>query len=129
MRGFDAATVAKLRPYVTALPGRTAINVNTATDVVLMAVMPGMSRREDRRAGDRDAPTKPFASDAAIADWANALDPTAGPRASTSSRAYFDVRVGVAQDDVQLATDALVQRATGPGAAAPTVMIWRRTLY
>lgn len=42
IKGFDAAMVARLRPYVTALPGRTTINVNTAPDIVLSAVFDGM---------------------------------------------------------------------------------------
>ena len=36
--GFDQNTVRLLEPYVTALPGRTLINVNTASPVVLLAL-------------------------------------------------------------------------------------------
>lgn len=42
VQGFDAAMVERLRPFVTALPGRTTINVNTAPDIVLAAVFDGM---------------------------------------------------------------------------------------
>src|SRR5262249_43961563 len=37
VRGFDAAAVGKLKPYVTALPGRTPLNVNTASALVIAA--------------------------------------------------------------------------------------------
>jgi general secretion pathway protein K len=39
IKGFDAATVARLRPFVTALPQPTPINVNTAPAEVLAAVI------------------------------------------------------------------------------------------
>jgi type II secretory pathway component PulK len=41
VRGFDAATVAKLLPYVTALPVHTAINANTAPEALLDVVLLG----------------------------------------------------------------------------------------
>lgn len=43
VRGFTPATVEKLRPFVTALPEPTPINVNTAPDVVLAAMFPDMT--------------------------------------------------------------------------------------
>jgi general secretion pathway protein K len=43
VRGFDADVVARLRPFVTALPGFTAVNVNTATPEVLAALVDGLT--------------------------------------------------------------------------------------
>jgi general secretion pathway protein K len=40
--GFDEAVRARLRPFVTALPRFTAVNVNTASPEVLAAVIEGM---------------------------------------------------------------------------------------
>lgn len=42
VRGFDDSVRARLRPYVTALPGHTAVNVNTARAEVLAAVVEGL---------------------------------------------------------------------------------------
>lgn len=42
VRGFDDNARARLRPYVTALPGFTAINVNTAPPEVIAAVIDGL---------------------------------------------------------------------------------------
>ncbi|MGK2952546.1 MAG: type II secretion system minor pseudopilin GspK [Thiobacillus sp.] len=42
IKGFDAATVERLRPFVTALPQATPINVNTASAEVLAAVIAGL---------------------------------------------------------------------------------------
>lgn len=40
LKGFDRATVEKLRPFVTALPQPTPVNVNTAPPEVLAALFP-----------------------------------------------------------------------------------------
>ncbi len=42
VRGFDTAVRARLTPFVTALPGATALNVNTAPAEVLAAVVDGL---------------------------------------------------------------------------------------
>lgn len=42
VRGFDSSTRARLRPFVTALPRFTRINVNTAPPEVLAAVIEGL---------------------------------------------------------------------------------------
>lgn len=42
VRGFDDNVRARLRPYVTALPGFAAVNVNTAPPEVLAAVVDGL---------------------------------------------------------------------------------------
>ena len=123
VRGFDAASVRKLRPYVTALPGRTAVNINTASEVVLSALMPTMppadiAKLVQTRAG------KPMKSRDAIVAWAkNATVPAAD--ALDVKSANFMVTIRVAQDDVELASEALVKRLPN---AAP-VIIWRRPRY
>lgn len=42
VRGYDENVRARLRPYITALPGFTAINVNTAPAEVMAAVIEGL---------------------------------------------------------------------------------------
>lgn len=46
VRGFDSAVRARLRPYVSALPRFTAINVNTAPPEVIAAVIQGLDLAE-----------------------------------------------------------------------------------
>jgi general secretion pathway protein K len=46
VRGVDDALVARLRPFVTVLPQRTAINVNTARAEILLAAVDGLSLAE-----------------------------------------------------------------------------------
>ena len=125
VRGFDAAAVAKLRPYVTALPGeRTTVNVNTASEAVLAALLPELSREKivkfvvQRR-------TLPHKNKQEIAAWAKEAPSGAINDNLDVKTAFFSVYVQVAQDEVELASDALVQRAPN-GVAA---IIWRRPRY
>ena len=46
VQGFDAATIERLRPFVTALPRHTDVNVNTAPAEVLAALIPGLALNE-----------------------------------------------------------------------------------
>lgn len=130
VRGFDAATVAKLKPYVTALrdpsgnpvTAATAVNVNTASALVLAAVLPGMAQgRIDAFVAVRT--TQPLKNAAQLADWTRGL-PGGTPVPVDVKSSYFSVRVRVAQDDVQLASDALLVR--GPGTIT---VAWRRPIY
>lgn len=123
VRGFDAAAVAKLRPWVSALPIRTATNVNTAGDVVIAALL-GVGR--DRAAvlvAERRAKT--FRQKADFAARIALLGPAAAIPDYDVKSTHFLVHVRVAQDDVQLATEALVRRADG----GATDIIWRRPRY
>lgn len=123
VRGFDAAAVAKLRPWVTALPIRTATNVNTAGDVVIAALL-GVARDKaavlvaERR-------TKPFGQKADFTARVASLGAAAAIPDYGVSSMHFLVHVRVAQDDVQLATEALVRRVE----SGATDIIWRRPRY
>ena len=126
VRGFDAAAVAKLKPHVTALGERTKVNVNTASEAVLAAVLGDKADKLAELLRARRA--KPFRSEAEVA----AVVGAEAAAALDVKSAFFLVRVQVAQDEVELATEALVKRAgssgTAPG-AAPTAVVWRRHRY
>ena len=126
IRGFGPKVVARLKPFVTALPARTAVNVNTAPAEVIAAIAPDVPADAIRAFMDARI-SRPFKATTDIAErWkkvpagalGNDLDVRTG---------YFSARVLVALDDVQLASEALIERkANPPGAAA---IIWRRPLY
>lgn len=42
VRGYDVATLDRLKQFVCVLPGNTAVNVNTTTPEVLAAILPGL---------------------------------------------------------------------------------------
>ena len=124
VRGFDARAVAKLRPYVTALPLRTSINANTAADVVVAAAF-GVARDTAAQIlGERAA--KPFPTKDAFATRLRQANLIAVNDFEVRSD-WFRVRVQVTQDDVLVGTEALVKRE--PTAARATSIIWRRPLY
>ena len=123
IRGFDAAAVAKLRPYVTALPGTTAVNINTAPAAVLLALLPDLGDRIAAQAKVRDA--RPLRSRDDIKRWAGRTLTAAEEERLDVASSYFYVRVQVAQDEVELSTDALVARTAN---ARPT-LLWRRPRY
>ena len=126
VRGFDAATVAKLKPYVTALPARTAVNVNTASDRVLAAVLDIPLDKAKQLVTDRDA--KPFPSVQDFTQRAQKAGIASIPNGAIDVKSdFFSTRVQVAQDDVQLAVEALLRRAAAP--AMGTSIIWRRPRY
>lgn len=126
VRGFDAAAVAKIRPFVTALPARTPVNANTASDRVLAAVLDIPLDRAQRLVAERD--TKPFASLADLGERARKAGLETIPTGALEVKSeFFSVRVQVAQDEVQLAVEALMRR--GPAPATATSIIWRRPRY
>ena len=127
IRGFDAKAVARLRPFVTALPARTPVNANTAAPELLRAILPELGREE---AGALVAArrTKPFKDRADLKQRVGKGAPAAFDADLDVKSDHFLVQVAVAQDDVQVATEALVSRAA-PGKSPATAIIWRRPLY
>jgi general secretion pathway protein K len=126
VRGFDAAAVRKLRPYVTALPPgttRSTVNFNTTSEVVLQALLPTQPREEIAKwVAERKG--KPMREKANIVAWARSPAPGALDALDVKS-SFFLARINVSQDDVELAGEALMQRVPN---AAP-VIIWRRSRY
>jgi general secretion pathway protein K len=122
--GFDDSVRARLRPYVTALPGSTPVNVNTAPPEVLAAVMDGLdlgnaqalvAQRE--RAYFRDT-----------GDFARRLPRAAAAAAAAGdisvSSDYFLASLRVTIGGAQARGKALLWR---PGNGWP-VVIWRKYL-
>jgi general secretion pathway protein K len=123
VRGFDAPTVAKLRPYVTALPAETDINVNTASEALLRAAVPTASN-ELLQKFMKERTTKPAGSKADFWQRLNLSDRDDAPVNVKSQ--FFAIRVQVAQDEVELASEALVLRADNTG---QTAIVWQRPRY
>jgi general secretion pathway protein K len=125
IRGFDAATVAKLRPFVTALPDRTAINGNTANERLLAAAFPNAGDKVAALVAERSR--KPFDTKQAWVERLGKANLIAVNDFDVKS-AWFSVRVRVQQDDVLLGAEALVRREDIAKGGVATV-VWRRPLY
>ena len=114
LEGMDRESFLVLRPHITALPGRTNVNVNTATAAVLQSLDENMSAADVQRllaeretAGFADIQTA-FAS-LVTPDVLNTLD---------ESTSYFQLKVVVRIDTVRVSLYSLLQR--GPqGSVTP----------
>ncbi|MBC8021648.1 MAG: type II secretion system minor pseudopilin GspK [Burkholderiales bacterium] len=124
VRGFDAATVAKLRPYVSALPENTLVNANTASQPVLRAVLPAQVSSDAIAKFVQERGTKPARSRDELAQRLQ-QQTTAALAAADVKSDFFSVRVQVAQDEVELSSEALLRRTDG----RPPAMVWLRPRY
>ncbi|HUW36848.1 MAG TPA: type II secretion system minor pseudopilin GspK [Rhodocyclaceae bacterium] len=122
VRGFDQDVRARLAPFVTALPGPTPVNVNTATPEVLAAVVDGLDLDGARalvtareRAYFRDT-----------ADFLSRLPKGAavGTGEISVSSDYFLATLRVTIGDARARGQALLFR---PDAKWPTIL-WRKYL-
>jgi len=123
VKGFRDEWVARLAPFVTALPKPTAVNVNTAPAEVLVAVVPGLQLAQARAlAGGRKS--NPFKDKA---DFRKRLPAETGELSDGAfdvATAYFVVTGEVRIDRVRTRFAALLERG---GGAWPRVL-WRKYL-
>jgi general secretion pathway protein K len=118
--GFDASVRARLRPFVTALPRPSAVNVNTATPEVLAALV-GELKLDDARALAEQRDRAYFRN---LSEFLTQLPPgaaVAGNDITTASQ-YFVASVRVTIGGAQARGSALLARDTN---AWPTV-VWRK---
>jgi len=122
VRGFDDNVRARLRPYVTALPRFTAVNVNTAPPGVLYAVIEGL----DLGAARLLVTQRDRAYYRSVEDFRKRLPAGAEAAATdiTVSSDYFMATLRVTVGGAQASGKALLAR----GAAGWPVVVWRKTL-
>jgi len=122
VRGFDRNVLAVLRPFVTALPTRTPINVNTASPEVLTAMVAGLSSQQAyamvakrERTYYRNAQDFQLALPEGLTAPANMV--------SVSSQ-YFRVQARVRNERLLIGNQALYHR---DGLVLPK-LVWRAAL-
>jgi general secretion pathway protein K len=109
VRGFDADLVERLRPYVTALPRYTAVNLNTASAIVLSAVLPRLSLSEVRQLVEqRDR--IPFRNVGDLRLRLPRQDVVIDTSALDTRSSYFSVRVHARYGRAGTVTEALLER-------------------
>jgi general secretion pathway protein K len=120
VRGFDDAALARLLPFVTALPAGTPLNVNTAPAPVLAAALDGIA--ETALSGLlTERLTRPFTS---VGDFRNRLPQGASigdERAFAVASSYFLVTVRAKQGDAVAQARAMLRRAQGTW----PVVVWQ----
>jgi len=114
LQGMDREIFRVLEPHITALPGRTAVNVNTATAPVLLSLDEQMSPADvERLVSERQA--------AGFTDVPAAFSSLVSPDVLTTlaeSTSYFQLKVVVRIDTVRITLYSTLQR--GPqGDVAP----------
>lgn len=108
VKGYDAATVQRLRPYVSVLPEPTPINVNFAQPEVLSAMIDGLPLSMARQLVQERA-SRPFAS---VADFNSRLPAhlQAVEGVATVSTQYFMVTGNATFGRSQVVMEALLSR-------------------
>jgi general secretion pathway protein K len=122
VKDMDRNTLAMLRPFVTVLPTRTPINVNTASPEVLVALVPGLSSEEAYSMVAKRERTY-YRN---ITDFQQALPSgmTASASGVSVSSQYFLVQARASNERLSIGNQALYRRV---GAALPN-LIWRADL-
>ena len=129
VKGFDATTVAKLKPFVTALRDRTKININTAPQEVLSAVLPKFDKAALNELINRRM-THPFNAiegDRGIKSYLKDT-PAATVDMLGFNSDYFSVALGVSTGGTQVRQTALLQRVS-PGIANNNLATWPRIIW
>ena len=128
IRGFDAATVSRLTPFVTALPFRTEINLNTAPQEVLAALFSALADDEITALAKRRL-TSPFADKAKIKEYLKTVSPAIIDEMVDVKSQFFSVYIAIGNAGAQVRQSALLRRAPAEGVGAgkwPSI-IWVRT--
>lgn len=110
--GLATETVKALEPYLTVLPERTAVNVNTAPAAVLYAVLPGVDMAMARQLVQQRA-TRHFNSVADVLTAATIPPEKIEPGLIDVASRYFIVRGRMRLEDAGVQEISLVERQGG----------------
>ncbi len=113
--GMDRASFEILLPHVTALPGRTAINVNTASIPVLMSLGPNITE------GDAEGLVS-TREGGGFVDYGDVFAPLVAPDLVpwiAESTEYFQLKAVVQIDTVRVSLFTVLHRNASTGAVAP----------
>jgi general secretion pathway protein K len=107
LEGMDKLSLDTLLPHVVALPGRTGVNVNTATPAVLQSLSAEMSAADvERLLSER--------GDTGFSDIAGTFSTLVGPEIMNQleeSTNYFRLKVSVRIDTVRITYFSLLERS------------------
>ena len=127
---LDAASFARLAPYLAALPGGTALNVNTAPRPVLTALLPtvgavGLGRLVSQRRSAPFASVDDFLRRAAAVSSADALQ-TVDPARLTVASHWFQADISATLGEARLARTVVLHRVGGDGHAVVATRVTGR---
>ncbi|MBL8521861.1 MAG: general secretion pathway protein GspK, partial [Betaproteobacteria bacterium] len=124
-RGFDEATLQRLSAFVTALPVRTKVNVNTAPEEVIAAIAPELDA-DMRTVLIRERQLKPFASISGAEGFATrfkALKPATAEGLDVGSD-FLLLQLALEVPGAQGVRSALLRRRATGGVEDWPAIIW-----
>ncbi len=122
VKGFTAETVETLRPYVTALPVPTTINVHTAPEQVLAALFVSPPASAALQTVLDSRVSQPFADAAQFLARLPAGTPAPPPSLYGINTGYFLVTIDIRYGRLQRRTVGLIERPSGK----PATVRWHR---
>jgi general secretion pathway protein K len=124
VRGFDAATVKRLAPYVTALPARTMLNMNSALPEVIRAYFPDMTET-GAIALVRSRDDLPFKDIDAVKNQKEmkGIPEVSVIKFASVTSTFFSVSIAITRDATQVRQNALLKTADPVGSRWPSI-IW-----
>lgn len=120
VKGYDYAALERLRPYVTALPERTSVNVNSTTAAVLEAVLPGISTGDAERLV-LDGQRLPFKDASDFRSRMGKDFPAEGAANVVTRSRYFSLNLTASHGKGGVEMHALIDRGRGW-----PVVLWKR---
>ena len=133
VKGIDVATFAKLKPFITALPGRSKLNINTAPREVLAAALPELGKAALDELLNRRM-TQPFKSfeadkdDKGIRGYLKDMPPGKIEQLLDFNSRYFSITMGINTGSTQLRQSALLQSVMA-NAPAANASAWPRIIW
>jgi general secretion pathway protein K len=124
VRGFDATVVKRLSPYITALPARTKLNMNSALPEIIRAYFPEVTEN-DATALVSKREEQPFKE---IADIKKQSELKSVPPGSIDQFAgvnsqFFSISIAISRQSTQVRQTALLRSAEQAGTRWPSI-IW-----
>jgi general secretion pathway protein K len=117
--GLSSATLERLQPYATVLPVATPVNLNTASELVLQAVVPGLDAAGARQ-GVQRRNAKPWMTLQEAAEALGTAGRTLDERQHSVRSRYFEIQGRMRIDQTVQQERALVERE-----GMQTRMVWR----
>jgi len=124
VRGFNRTIIERLKPFVTALPERTTININTAPRAILSALLPDLAET-DISSLLENRKTAFFNSKLDFRSRLPQVAPALRDDAFDVTSNYFLAQVIVRSSHADTAYEALLAR---PAAGGWPSMVWQRQL-
>ena len=133
VKGIDVATLAKLKPFITALPTRSKININTAPQEVLAAALPelGKAALDELLSRRMTQPFKSLDDDKdvkGIRTYLKEVPPAKVEQLMDFNSGYFSISLGISAGSTQLRQSALFQRVSA-NASIPNATAWPRIIW